>query len=168
MKKWSICIALWCSEILFIWESYYYQLCFRHDRLDSPKKFKTVAFQVFVVNLTIFCFRVKQFIEFYQRSCRKLTIIRNNMNYFIEQLQVKGLPNALHSAGCLADVERRVANSRKGSSYQIVELLEALKRKSTTQYLEFADCLRKSNQRILPRILEFGGGLVLLSGYWIL
>lgn len=99
-------------------------------------------------------------LAFYQELDRKVAVLKNNKSYIIENVQLKGLIKQLRSADSLSDVEARLVSRTQDKKPLSVnsEYFVAARFFDDAKLSTVIQCLRQSNQNLLRRIEENGGG----------
>lgn len=109
---------------------------------------------------------------FYHELDRKIAILKNNKSYVINNIRTQGLIKQLRSADCLSDIKARLIGRKPVKTVQpklsklgpdfgksdTAELLHAVQLFDDARLSTFINCLRHSNQKLLARIAETGGG----------
>src|SRR6218665_1033043 len=102
-----------------------------------------------------FCFS-----GFYEESKKIPAIVRNNRNYFLENIQPKDeLIDSLLSLNCITEVQSQNIKRQCSKRDKNAELLSDMKSFDESTFPNFEKCLHKTNQKSVAKIFENGGGL---------
>lgn len=99
------------------------------------------------------------YLDFYGKTRKRSTILRNNRNYLLDNIQLNNnLTALLLSFNCLAEKQRRFFQRQTSNRNKNNELLCAMRTFDENSFSNFVKCLRQTNQMNAARIMENGGG----------
>lgn len=97
---------------------------------------------------------------FYGKTKKRSSIIRNNRNYLIENIQPSNdLIASLLSVNCITQEQSHYIELQRSTRHKNDEILHFSKSFNERQFSNFINCLRHANQKTVARIIEGGGGL---------
>ena len=100
------------------------------------------------------------FLDFYGKTKKRSSIIRNNRNYLLENIQPNDeLIASLLSLNCITEEQSHFIQRLHSTQDKNAELLYVIKPFDETKFSNFAKCLRQTNQKTVARIIENGGGI---------
>src|SRR6218665_3058612 len=95
---------------------------------------------------------------FYEATNRRYAIIRNNRNYFVENIQPNNeLISSLLSMKCITKEKSLFIQRHRLMRNKNDALLYAMKSFDEMKFSNFVRCLRRSNQKTVAKIIEKGG-----------
>lgn len=96
---------------------------------------------------------------FYAKVGSRDAIYRNNRQYFEQNIEMHSLVKLLRSDDCLTDFEGRIIGRQKHNQLKAFSRLETvLKRIDDVRHSTFLLCLRQTNQKLVTKVVENGGG----------
>jgi len=102
---------------------------------------------------------VSFFLDFYGKTKKRTTIIRNNRNYLLENIQPNvELFDSLLSLNCVKKEQIQFIQRQRSVQDKNVEILYVMETFDETEFSTFVNCLRLTNQKTVARILTNGGG----------
>ena len=99
-------------------------------------------------------------LEFYGKTKKRHAIIRNNRNYLENNIQPNDeLLASLLSLNCITDEQSQFIQRQRSTRDKNYKLLCIMQSLGDTKFSTFDNCLRRTNQRAVAKIIENGGGL---------
>ena len=99
-------------------------------------------------------------LEFYGRTKKRYTIIRNNRKYLENNIQPKDeLISSLLSLNCITEEQSHFIQSQRSTRDKNYKLLYIMDSCDETKFSTFVNCLRRKNQMTVAKIIENGGGI---------
>ena len=100
------------------------------------------------------------FLDFQVKTKKRSAIIRNNRNYFLENIQLNDdLLASLLTLDCITEKQKHLIQRHRLNEDKNAELLYAARTFDETKFSNFVKCLRRTKQNMVARITENGGGL---------
>lgn len=126
-----------------------------------------------IVAFEIWRLRLRQFmysLDFYGKTKRRHTVIRNNRNYLLESIQPNvELIDSLVSLNCITADQSRFIQRQYSTRDKNHELLYVTRSFDEAKFLDFVRCLRQTNQKTVARFIDDGGSmkykLILTKGF---
>lgn len=109
-------------------------------------------------------------LDFYGKTKRRHTVIRNNRNYLLESIQPNvELIDSLVSLNCITADQSRFIQRQYSTRDKNDELLYVTRSFDEAKFLDFVRCLRQTNQKTVARFIDDGGSmkykLILTKGF---
>lgn len=99
----------------------------------------------------------------YAKVGRRDAIYRNNRHYLVQNIEMHSLMKRLKSDDILTDFEGRIIGRGKDNQFKAFAYFEnVLKRIDDERHSTFLLCLRQTNQQLVTKVIENGGG-----SHWI-
>jgi len=91
---------------------------------------------------------------------KRHAILTNNRNYLVENIQPNDeLLASLLSLNCITEEQIHFIQRHRSTRDKNYELLYIMESFDETKFSSFVNCLRRTNQRTVAKIIENGGGL---------
>src|SRR6218665_982788 len=135
--------------------------------MQSPPKFLSIKFgqlrfDDYYCDLTktVLQFKSLCVLEFYGKTKKRHAIIRNNRNYLENNIQpTDELIASLLHLNCITDEQSYFIKRHRSTREKNNALLYVMETFNGTEFSNFVNYLRRTNQRTVAKILENGGGV---------
>src|SRR6218665_32763 len=99
-------------------------------------------------------------LDFYGMTKKRHTIIRNNINYLLNNIQPDDkFIASLLSLDCITEEQSHFIQRQRSTRDKNYELLYIEESFDETKFSNLVNCLRRTNQRTVAKIIENGGGV---------
>lgn len=94
------------------------------------------------------------------KTKRRSAIIRNNRDFFLEHIQPHDeFIASLLPLNCITEEQSHFIKAQRSTRDKNDEILQIVRSFEETEFSDFVRCLRQTNQKMVARIAENGGGL---------
>lgn len=99
------------------------------------------------------------YLEFYAKTKKRLTVIRNNRKCLIENIDPSDeLIASLLSLNCITEKQSHVIKRQHSKRMKNAELLYVVRTFNDAKFAKLVNILRQTNQMAAARIVDDGGG----------